>query len=130
MLFYILTIFGVYCKIAEVSISSSSPTTQKYTSSSQSQQVIMATHVTDGPSELFSIRNALYLGNYSAVVQKASQQISSADIKPQRDALLYRAHIALGDYDLVLSQVQDNDSTSVALRVCSFIACICCLTLL
>jgi len=80
------------------------------------------TQVTDGPPELFSIRNALYLGNYSTVVSKASQAITSADIKPQRDVLLYRAQIALGEYDQVVSQIQDNDSTSIALRAVRYFA--------
>ena len=79
----------------------------------------MATIGLDGPAELFPIRNGLYLGNYAVALAKAQQiNVSSPDLKVQRDALMHRANIGLGELDTVISQVSDSDDTPATLRVC------------
>lgn len=81
----------------------------------------MAAAVTDGPPELFAVRNALYLGNYTTALNKAQQQTGAAtsnvDLKVQKDALMYRAHVGLGDYETVLSEISSDEDTHVSLRV-------------
>jgi len=82
--------------------------------------------VTDGPPELFAVRNALYLGNYSTALNKAQQTgavSSSSDLKIQKDALMYRAYIGLGEYETVLNQIDsEDDSTHVSLKAVRFLA--------
>jgi coatomer protein complex subunit epsilon len=77
-----------------------------------------STHVIDGPPELFAVRNALYLGNYTMSLGKAQQTNVSNDLKTQKDVLMYRAHIGLGDFDIVINEIKDNKETHVSLRVC------------
>lgn len=84
--------------------------------------------MTDGFPELLDIRNALYLGNYGLAVSRAAtlqlQQESNADAMAQkemeRDILMYRAQIGLGQHDLVVSEIAkrvgNDDESPVALR--------------
>eukprot|EP00658_Telonema_sp_P-2_P001163 TRINITY_DN10447_c0_g2_i1.p1 TRINITY_DN10447_c0_g2~~TRINITY_DN10447_c0_g2_i1.p1 ORF type:complete len:151 (-),score=43.38 TRINITY_DN10447_c0_g2_i1:176-628(-) len=62
--------------------------------------------------ELFGIRNSLYVGNYQQVVNEASSFNSRGDaaLQEECDMLLYRAHIGLGNYFLVVQKVQDDAS--------------------
>jgi coatomer subunit epsilon len=72
----------------------------------------------DGSSELFSVRNNLYFGNYSACISIGSElDLKSSELKLERDILLYRANIGLGQYELVLNEIQDSKDTPYGLRV-------------
>jgi coatomer subunit epsilon len=75
----------------------------------------------DGSSELFSVRNNLYFGNYSTCISIGSElEFKSTDLKLERDILLYRANIGLGQYELVLNEIQDSKETPYGLRVKKF----------
>ncbi len=39
-------------------------------------------------------------------------------LKNQRDALMYRAYIGLGELDTVIAQIKDSEATPPILRVC------------
>ncbi len=87
--------------------------------------IMSSSSTSDGPSELFPIRNHLYLGNYSSAIEKAQQMSSSGSgatenqtLKNQRDALMYRAYIGLGELDTVIAQIKDSEATPAILRVC------------
>lgn len=77
-----------------------------------------STHVIDGPPELFAVRNALYLGNYTVSLSKAQQTNVGDDLKTQKDVLMYRAHIGLGNFDVAINEIKDNKETCASLRVC------------
>ncbi|KAF0972432.1 hypothetical protein FDP41_009335 [Naegleria fowleri] len=77
------------------------------------------TTTTDGFPELLAVRNALYLGNYSVCMSKIAQtkiNESNAEMKMERDVLSFRAHIGLGQYDLVLQQIKESDNLAIPLR--------------
>lgn len=65
----------------------------------------------DESKELFSVRNALYLGNYGLALSAAAElKLKDTQLQVERDVLLYRAHIGLKQYDLVLSEIKDKDA--------------------
>jgi coatomer protein complex subunit epsilon len=70
----------------------------------------------EGASELFLVRNNLYLGNYSQCISMASEIKLAEQHHNERDILLYRANIGLGQYEYVLSEIKDDKKTSVGLR--------------
>ncbi|KAI6191724.1 Coatomer subunit epsilon [Aphelenchoides bicaudatus] len=61
--------------------------------------------------QLFEVRNFYYLGAYQQCVKEA-QKVSSRteEIKHERDLFLYRAYIALGKSNMVLSEIPDGNS--------------------
>jgi coatomer protein complex subunit epsilon len=84
-----------------------------------------------GHHALLPIKNLLYLGNFGGAISKASQvsiDASDEDAKTARvekDVLLYRAHIGLQQYDLVLDEIKDSDQTPLPLRVVRLLAQYC-----
>jgi len=73
-------------------------------------------------SDLFNIRNQLYIGNYQQVVTDASVFNPRGDqgAKVECDVLLHRAYIALGNHFLVLQKVRDDDP--ISLQACKLLA--------
>lgn len=69
-----------------------------------------------GNAALLPIKNALYLGNYGVAISKAPQISVSSEDAVEKDVLVYRAHIGLQQYDIVLDEVKDSDQTPIALR--------------
>jgi len=58
--------------------------------------------------ELFELKNHFYLGSYQAGINEArSIKASSDSVALERDCIVYRSLIALGNYDLVLDEVKD-----------------------
>ncbi|EFC49212.1 predicted protein [Naegleria gruberi] len=73
----------------------------------------------DGFPELLSVRNALFLGNHTVCLSKIAQTSineNNVDMKLERDVLSYRAHIGLGQHDLVLQQIKESDSLAIPLK--------------
>jgi len=108
-------------------ITSSPETIIKFaTSSPEINHIKMSQmQVSDGAPELMSVRNALYLGNYNVCLSKIAQTSineNNTDVKLERDVLSYRAHIGLGQYDLVLQQIKESESVAVALRAVRLLA--------
>jgi coatomer protein complex subunit epsilon len=62
-------------------------------------------------SDLFGIRNQLYLGNFQQVVTEAStfNARGDAQAKVEAETLLHRAYIALGNHFLVLQKIKPDD---------------------
>ena len=72
----------------------------------------------EGSPELFSVRNNLYFGNYSNCLSIGSElELKTPELKLERDILLYRANIGLGQYELVLNEIKDSKETPYGLRV-------------
>eukprot|EP00197_Chlamydomonas_leiostraca_P002157 CAMPEP_0202858162 /NCGR_PEP_ID=MMETSP1391-20130828/812_1 /ASSEMBLY_ACC=CAM_ASM_000867 /TAXON_ID=1034604 /ORGANISM="Chlamydomonas leiostraca, Strain SAG 11-49" /LENGTH=288 /DNA_ID=CAMNT_0049537049 /DNA_START=25 /DNA_END=891 /DNA_ORIENTATION=- len=63
---------------------------------------------------LFSVRNAFYLGAYNTVINEASdmETLSDADAI-ERDCFVYRSYIALGSYELAISEIKDSAATGL-----------------
>eukprot|EP01080_Neovahlkampfia_damariscottae_P010564 gene10564-3083_t len=71
----------------------------------------------EGSPELFSVRNNLYFGNYSNCLSIGSElELKTPELKVERDILLYRANIGLGQYELVLNEIDDSKDTPYGLR--------------
>lgn len=63
---------------------------------------------------LFSIRNAFYIGAYNTVVNEASNLSSLSDKDAiERDCFVYRSYIAMGSYELVISEISDSSATAL-----------------
>jgi coatomer protein complex subunit epsilon len=54
---------------------------------------------------LFDIRCALYIGNYQQCVTEAQKLKVGADLKTDRDVIMYRAYVAQRKFAVVLSEV-------------------------
>uniref|UniRef100_A0A7S3QSH2 Coatomer subunit epsilon n=1 Tax=Dunaliella tertiolecta TaxID=3047 RepID=A0A7S3QSH2_DUNTE len=63
---------------------------------------------------LFAVRNSFYLGAYNLVVQEASELEDLPHAAAiERDTYLYRAYIALGSHQLVISEINESSATSL-----------------
>lgn len=73
-------------------------------------------------SDLFGIRNHLYIGNYQQVVTDASVFNPKGDMgaKVECEVILHRAYIAMGNHFLVLQKVKEDDPAS--LQACKILA--------
>lgn len=59
------------------------------------------------PDELYTLRAQYWLGHYQLAVEEAravSRRPMSPDLKAEREELLARAHIAMGQYEKVTSE--------------------------
>jgi coatomer protein complex subunit epsilon len=67
------------------------------------------------PDHLFPVRNAFYLGNYQAAVNAVMSGVQTDNDAQsiERDVLLYRSYIALGNYGLVLAEIKHNAPTAL-----------------
>ncbi|MEW5309395.1 MAG: hypothetical protein WDW38_001288 [Sanguina aurantia] len=70
---------------------------------------------------LFAVRNNFYLGAYNTVIQEASdlETLSDAE-KIDRDVYVYRSYVALGSYELVISEIRE--SSAMALQAVKLLA--------
>ncbi|CAI5728852.1 hypothetical protein KXD40_008482 [Peronospora effusa] len=68
------------------------------------------------PDELFTLKNQLWVGNYQNVLSEGAtlNHINEA-LKNERDVYVYRAHLALGNFSLVLQSIPDTGNTPIAL---------------
>mmetsp|Transcript_13760 Transcript_13760/g.29611 ORF Transcript_13760/g.29611 Transcript_13760/m.29611 type:complete len:291 (-) Transcript_13760:426-1298(-) len=63
---------------------------------------------------LFQVRNNFFLGSYNAVINEASDLDGLSDIQQiERDTYVYRSYIALGSYELVISEIRDSAATAL-----------------
>jgi coatomer protein complex subunit epsilon len=63
---------------------------------------------------LFEVRNFYYLGAYQQCVKEAQKvNVRSDEIKLERDIFLYRAYIAMGKSNIVLSEIPEKSSSEV-----------------
>lgn len=65
--------------------------------------------------DLFSIKNEFYLGNYQGAINEAQSgdiELSPGDEK-ERDVIVYRSYIELGQHDVVQSEIGDDAPTAL-----------------
>ena len=69
----------------------------------------------DGPDHLFPVRNNFFLGNYQAAVNAVMSGVTVDNDSQaiERDVLLYRSYIAMGNYGLVLAEIADDAPTAL-----------------
>ncbi|XP_073003027.1 coatomer subunit epsilon-1-like [Typha latifolia] len=65
------------------------------------------------PDLLFGVRNSFYLGAYQATIANSNISNLSPEEELERDALLYRAYIALGSHKLVIEEVRESAPTAL-----------------
>lgn len=66
--------------------------------------------------DLFSIKNEFYLGNFQGAINEAQASdlvLSSPADERDRDVIVYRSYIALGQYDVVQSEIAANAPTAL-----------------
>jgi coatomer protein complex subunit epsilon len=64
-----------------------------------------------GPDQLFTLRNNFYLGAYQAAINSSEVPNLSPDDAVERDSLVYRSYIALGSFQLVVSEIDSSAAT-------------------
>ncbi|CAI5743788.1 unnamed protein product [Peronospora destructor] len=68
------------------------------------------------PDELFTLKNQLWVGNYQNVLSEgATLNHFGEALTNERDVYVYRAHLALGNFSLVLQSIPDTGNTPIAL---------------
>jgi coatomer protein complex subunit epsilon len=66
--------------------------------------------------DLFSIKNEFFLGNYQGAINEAQSSdlvLSTPGDERDRDVIVYRSYIALGQFDVVQSEIGDNAPTAL-----------------
>ncbi|KAL5100467.1 hypothetical protein RYX36_004794 [Vicia faba] len=63
------------------------------------------------PDHLFNLRNNFYLGAYQAAINSSEVNGLSQDDIVERDSLIYRSYIALGQLQFVISEINDSSPT-------------------
>mmetsp|Transcript_22423 Transcript_22423/g.52971 ORF Transcript_22423/g.52971 Transcript_22423/m.52971 type:complete len:297 (+) Transcript_22423:151-1041(+) len=66
--------------------------------------------------DLFSIKNEFYLGNYQGAINEAQSsdlELSSPNDERDRDVIVYRSYIALGEFDVVQSEIGEDAQTAL-----------------
>ncbi|KAE8655314.1 Coatomer subunit epsilon-1 [Hibiscus syriacus] len=63
------------------------------------------------PDHLFNLRNNFYLGSYQVAIYNSDIPHLSTDDAVERDCILYRSYIALGSYQLVISEIDSSAAT-------------------
>lgn len=75
------------------------------------------------PDELYTLRNLFWLGNYQLAINEAvSMKKCPANLLSEKNELMYRSYTALGQYDVVISEISDDNSTPFNLRGVKLIA--------
>ncbi|TMW64659.1 hypothetical protein Poli38472_011539 [Pythium oligandrum] len=68
------------------------------------------------PDDLFTLKNQLWVGNYQNAISEANMLNHVRDaLRHERDVYVYRAHLGLGNYGLVLESIPDAATTPIAL---------------
>ena len=63
----------------------------------------------DAADDLYSLRNAFWVGNYEEALQEAAAiKAKTPAVTLERDIFLHRSHIGLKDYKRVLSGIPDS----------------------
>ncbi|CAN1288006.1 Coatomer subunit epsilon-1 [Linum perenne] len=63
------------------------------------------------PDHLFNLRNNFYLGAFQAAINNSDIPNLSPEDAIERDCLVHRSYIALGSYQLVVSEIDDSAAT-------------------
>ncbi|CDY43650.1 BnaA04g20410D [Brassica napus] len=63
------------------------------------------------PDHLFNLRNQFYLGAYQTAINNSEIPHLSPEDAVERDCLVFRSYIALGSYQLVISEIDESAAT-------------------
>ncbi|CAI0393636.1 unnamed protein product [Linum tenue] len=63
------------------------------------------------PDHLFVLRNNFYLGAFQAAINNSDLPNLSPEDAIERDCLVHRSYIALGSYQLVISEIDESAAT-------------------
>lgn len=63
------------------------------------------------PDHLFNLRNNFYLGAFQAAINSSDVNGLSDDDAVERDSLVHRCYIALGQLQFVISEIHDSSPT-------------------
>lgn len=75
------------------------------------------------PDDLYTLRQEFYVGNFQAAINEGSSLGRvSPDLETERAEFVYRAHLGLKEYDLVLREVKEGGDTPIALQAVRLLA--------
>ena len=61
------------------------------------------------PDELYTLRNLFWLGNFQQAINEAgSLNRCPSHLKDEKEEFVYRSYLALGQHDIVLTEVKEN----------------------
>ncbi|KAM7263241.1 hypothetical protein ACFE04_000924 [Oxalis oulophora] len=63
------------------------------------------------PDHLFSLRNNFYIGAYQSAINNSDLPNLTSDDVIERDCLVYRSYIALGQFQLVINEIDSSAAT-------------------
>ncbi|KAL2653522.1 hypothetical protein R1flu_021650 [Riccia fluitans] len=66
-----------------------------------------------GPDPLFALKNNFYMGAYQAAINESNVHGLSEAATVERDCIMYRAYIALGQYQLVIDEISSAAATAL-----------------
>mmetsp|Transcript_21865 Transcript_21865/g.75425 ORF Transcript_21865/g.75425 Transcript_21865/m.75425 type:complete len:318 (-) Transcript_21865:41-994(-) len=73
------------------------------------------------PDELYTLRNRFWLGNFSMAIAEGNQLSRLSDVLAvERDEFVYRSYIGLGQYGLVIGEV--NEESAMPLQAVKLLA--------
>ncbi|KAK3287932.1 hypothetical protein CYMTET_4570 [Cymbomonas tetramitiformis] len=66
------------------------------------------------PDQLFNVHNNFYLGAFQASINEAGDCFGLSDTETtERDCFVYRSYIAMGSYELVISEISEDAPTAL-----------------
>lgn len=75
------------------------------------------------PDELYNLRNFYWIGNYQkAIAEGSSLPRLSEALKVEAKEFVYRAYVALGQYNIVLGEIKDGPEVPTSLRAVKMLA--------
>jgi len=75
------------------------------------------------PDELFTVRTFFWLGSYQAAINEAtSNKRIPATLIGEKEEYIYRSFLALGQYNVITSEIKEKPNTSVGLRAIKLLA--------
>ena len=75
------------------------------------------------PDELYTLRNRFWLGAYQQAIAEGSNLTRLKDaLKIERDEYMFRAYIALGQYNIPLGDIPDAPNTPISLQAVKLLA--------
>lgn len=69
------------------------------------------------PDDLYTLRNFFWLGHYQLAINEANRlnRLPNA-LAIEKDEFVYRCYLALGQYNILQSEIKDSESTPIGLR--------------
>jgi coatomer protein complex subunit epsilon len=75
------------------------------------------------PDELYTLRNLFWLGNYQLAINEGNAlHRIPANLATEKDEYIYRSYLAMGQYDIIASEIRDSATTPVSHRAIKLLA--------